>query len=199
MQANRHAVLDMMDGEGNVVWSAARDLPAPQRVLSADAARSMNEMLVQIPERGTARRAALSMTRAAGKTGTTQGYRDAWFVGYTGNFTSAVWYGNDSFKPTNKLTGGSLPAMTWQRFMEAAHKGIDLYPIPDIENPLPEPGSTPVAARDDDAPLIVRPPSINADTQRLLSNLSRMMRDAPPTGTNRVAARGEDATAAEAR
>ncbi|UHD44878.1 PBP1A family penicillin-binding protein [Aureimonas altamirensis] len=199
MQANRHAVLDMMDGEGNVVWSAARDLPAPQRVLSADAARSMNEMLVQIPERGTARRAALSMTRAAGKTGTTQGYRDAWFVGYTGNFTSAVWYGNDSFKPTNKLTGGSLPAMTWQRFMEAAHKGIDLYPIPDIENPLPEPGSTPVAARDDDSPLIMRPPSINADTQRLLSNLSRMMRDAPPTGTNRVAARGEDATAAEAR
>lgn len=199
MQANRHAVLDMMDGEGNVVWSAARDLPAPQRVLSAEAARSMNEMLVQIPERGTARRAALSMTRAAGKTGTTQGYRDAWFVGYTGNFTAAVWYGNDSFKPTNKLTGGSLPAMTWQRFMEAAHNGIDLYPIPDIENPLPEPGSTPVAARDGDAPIITRPPSINADTQRLLSNLSRMMRDAPPTGTNRVAARGEDATAAEAR
>lgn len=199
MQANRHAVLDMMDGEGNVVWSAARDLPAPRRVLSAEAARSMNEMLVQIPERGTARRAALSMTRAAGKTGTTQGYRDAWFVGYTGNFTAAVWYGNDSFKPTNKLTGGSLPAMTWQRFMEAAHNGIDLYPIPDIENPLPEPGSTPVAARDGDAPIITRPPSINADTQRLLSNLSRMMRDAPPTGTNRVAARGEDATAAEAR
>nr|WP_062228967.1 PBP1A family penicillin-binding protein [Aureimonas frigidaquae] len=195
MDSHRHAILELIDGNGKVVWNAERDLPPRKRILSEDAARSMNEMLVQIPERGTARRAALSMTRAAGKTGTTQGYRDAWFVGYTGNFTAAVWYGNDSFKPTDKLTGGSLPAMTWQRFMEAAHQGIDLRPIPFIEDPLPAPGSVPVAANGPDgAPAISRPPTINAQTQRLLARLARMMRDAAPLSPDRLAA-AQDATA----
>jgi hypothetical protein len=81
-------------------------------------------MLANVPKWGTGRRADLKMTTAAGKTGTTQSYRDAWFVGYTGNYTAAVWYGNDNYQPTNRLTGGSLPAMTWQRIMEFAHTGI---------------------------------------------------------------------------
>ena len=59
----------------------------------------MNSMLVQIPEIGTARRAALPGIRSAGKTGTTQSYRDAWYVGFTGNYTAAVWLGNDDFTP----------------------------------------------------------------------------------------------------
>jgi len=78
----------------------------------------MNSMLVQVPEIGTARRAALPSIRSAGKTGTTQSYRDAWYVGFTGNYTAAVWMGNDDFHPTRDMTGGSLPAMTWQRLMD---------------------------------------------------------------------------------
>ena len=81
-------------------------------------------------------RAALPNIRSAGKTGTTQSYRDAWYVGFTGNYTAAVWIGNDDFHPTRNMTGGSLPAMTWQRLMEYAHKNIDLKPIPGIENPF---------------------------------------------------------------
>jgi penicillin-binding protein 1A len=67
-----------------------------------------------------------------GKTGTTNAYRDAWFVGYTGNFTCAVWYGNDDYSPTNRMTGGSLPAQTWHDIMVAAHAGVEVKEIAGI-------------------------------------------------------------------
>ena len=125
-----------MTRSGEVFYDFDRDAPKPQRVLSEKAVSEMNSMLVQVPEIGTARRAALPNIRSAGKTGTTQSYRDAWYVGFTGNYTAAVWLGNDDFHPTRNMTGGSLPAMTWQRLMEYAHKNIDLKPIPGIENPF---------------------------------------------------------------
>src|SRR5699024_512081 len=143
-----------------------------RRVLSEQAAKSMIEMMVRIPEVGTARRAQLSMTRAAGKTGTTQSYRDAWFVGYTGKFTGAVWYGNDSSKPTNKMTGGSPPAMTWQRVMEAAHQGIELRPLPYLEKPFPDTKKDKVAvAEDGAASRPARPLSLTLAAQKVLADL----------------------------
>jgi len=90
----------------------------------------MNEILSQVPEWGTGRRAKLDDRKTAGKTGTTQSYRDAWFIGYTGNYVSAVWYGNDNYTPTRRLTGGRLPAMTWKDIMSFAHQGVDKRPIP---------------------------------------------------------------------
>ena len=75
-------------------------------------------------------------------------YRDAWYVGFTGNYTAAVWLGNDDFHPTRNMTGGSLPAMTWQRLMDYAHQNIDLKPIPGIENPFVD---AEVAAKADEA------------------------------------------------
>jgi penicillin-binding protein 1A len=188
MDSHRHAVLSLSDSNGQILWDANRDMPPRHRVLSEQAAKSMNEMLVQVPIKGTARRAQLSMTRAAGKTGTTQGYRDAWFVGYTGNFTAAVWFGNDSFRPTNKLTGGSLPVQTWHRFMEAAHQGIELKPIPFIADPLPAPTEPKVAAAPDAAPQPKRPLSLNSTTQKLLLDLGRQFEAAPPLGPEKVAA-----------
>ena len=160
----------------------------------------MNEMLVQIPIKGTARKAQLTMTRAAGKTGTTQGYRDAWFVGFTGNFTAAVWYGNDSFRPTNKLTGGSLPVQTWHRFMEAAHQGIELKPIPFIDDPLPSPTAPKVAAgpAEGAAPQPVRPLSLNNAAQKLLLDLGKQFETAPPLGPEKVAANRPAAPASAA-
>jgi penicillin-binding protein 1A len=78
---------------------------------------------------GTGRSAALPRP-AAGKTGTTQDYRDAWFIGYTADLVAGVWLGNDDNSPTNKVTGGSLPAQTWRRFMLAATQAMPVRPLP---------------------------------------------------------------------
>lgn len=137
MAGMRHGITQILSQAGEILYDHSRDRKAPRRVLSEKAITDMNSILVQIPEWGTGRRAALPMTRAAGKTGTTQAYRDAWFVGFTGNYTAAVWFGNDDFSPTRRLTGGSLPAMTWQRLMDYAHQNIELKPIPGIEEALP--------------------------------------------------------------
>jgi membrane peptidoglycan carboxypeptidase len=90
----------------------------------------MAGMMSKVVSEGTARRAALDGIPTAGKTGTTNAYRDAWFVGYTGNFTCGVWYGNDDYSPTNRMTGGSLPAQTWHDIMVVAHQGVEVKEIP---------------------------------------------------------------------
>jgi penicillin-binding protein 1A len=92
----------------------------------------MAGMMSHVVSEGTARRAALDGIPTAGKTGTTNAYRDAWFVGYTGNFTCAVWYGNDDYSATNRLTGGALPAQTWHDIMVAAHQGVEIKEIAGI-------------------------------------------------------------------
>jgi penicillin-binding protein 1A len=102
--------------------------PAPSRVIEARNVGMMNAMLSQTIERGTATKARFGWP-AAGKTGTSQNFRDAWFVGYTSNLTTGVWFGNDNGKPT-KLTGGSLPAIAWKDFMVAAHKGVPVAALP---------------------------------------------------------------------
>jgi len=94
----------------------------------------MNEMLGAVIDHGTGRSAALTRP-AAGKTGTTQDYRDAWFVGYTADLVAGVWLGNDDNSPMNKVTGGSLPAQTWRRFMLAATQAMPVRPLPSAPSP----------------------------------------------------------------
>lgn len=132
-QARPKAILRVYNSHGDLlVDNGAAGFG--KRVMSERAVRSMNEILTQVPEWGTGKRAKLDDRKTAGKTGTTQSYRDAWFVGYTGNYVGAVWYGNDDYTPTNRLTGGRLPAMTWKDIMTFAHQGIDLRPIPFTED-----------------------------------------------------------------
>jgi penicillin-binding protein 1A len=197
LAGTRHAFTQIINHRGDVLWSWERDGPEPKRVLSEKAASEMNSMLVQVPEWGTGRRAALPMTRVAGKTGTTQSYRDAWFVGFTGNYTAAVWYGNDNFSPTNEMTGGILPAMTWQRMMNYAHQNIELKPIPGIENPFPDPKLVAKAEGEKDEAaespsLMERPRILSTATTRALRELNERFRTAPvltaPAGRTRVSA-----------
>ncbi len=175
----RHGIVQISDPSGKILWDFKRDTPEPKRVLSEKAASEMNSMLVQVPERGTARRAALPMTRVAGKTGTTQSYRDAWFVGYTGNYTAAVWFGNDSYAPMNNLTGGIIPAMTWQMMMMQAHQNIDLKPIPGISNPFPKqaPATDPKLVAQNNTSNSDKPQNTVPDYPRILSSeTTRFMR-----------------------
>lgn len=187
MQSRRHGIEQVLDYEGNVLYDFERDEPPARRVLSEEANSKMNRMLVTIPVNGTARRGALDNgIVSGGKTGTSQSYRDAWYVGFTGNYTTAVWFGNDDFSPMNNMTGGALPAMTFKRLMDYAHQGMELRPIPGIQNPLPsgsrpEPaaGSANVASATENMPVFVRPRSLSTEATRIIRDMSKRFKDAP--------------------
>jgi penicillin-binding protein 1A len=97
----------------------------------------MNQMLSAVIGHGTGKSAVLPRP-AAGKTGTTQDYRDAWFIGYTADLVAGVWLGNDDNTPMNQVTGGSLPAHAWRRFMLTATPAMPVRPLPTA--PLPPAG-----------------------------------------------------------
>ncbi|MCM2455571.1 penicillin-binding protein [Rhizobium sp. CG4] len=187
MQSRRHGIEQVLDYEGNVLYDFERDEPPARRVLSEEANSKMNRMLVTIPVNGTARRGALDNgIVSGGKTGTSQSYRDAWYVGFTGNYTTAVWFGNDDFSPMNNMTGGALPAMTFKRLMDYAHQGMELRPIPGIQNPLPsgsrpEPaaGAANVASATENMPVFVRPRSLSTEATRIIRDMSKRFKDAP--------------------
>lgn len=130
--ARGFAALEVRNSAGEVIYRQSDEVP--KQVLSTQVVADMNYMLNKVVEEGTARRAQLEGMKVAGKTGTTSGYRDAWFVGYTGNLVGAVWIGNDDHSPSNKMTGGTLPAMTWHAIMEPAHRGIELKPLPGLND-----------------------------------------------------------------
>jgi penicillin-binding protein 1A len=122
-----HGIAEIRDSNGKVVFRRAGS--GLGRIMSPELAGTMNEMLSEVIGHGTGRSAALPRP-AAGKTGTTQDYRDAWFIGYTADLVAGVWLGNDDNSPANKVTGGSLPALTWRRFMLAATQGMPVRPLP---------------------------------------------------------------------
>ena len=94
-----------------------RIAPAPPRVIGPREVAAMNDMLVATIKSGTGRRAAIDGQTLAGKTGTSQNWRDAWFIGYSGALVAGVWVGNDNGEPMNKVTGSGLPAQIWRAFI----------------------------------------------------------------------------------
>lgn len=136
MAGNRHGFTQIMTADGKVIWDWSRDGEKPHRVLSEQSAAYMNQMMVGVTTRGSGKRAQLPMTLVAGKTGTSQAYRDAWFVGFTGNYTGAIWMGNDDFSSMNRAFGGVVPAMMWNRIMLYAHQNITLKPLFGVENSI---------------------------------------------------------------
>jgi penicillin-binding protein 1A len=129
-----HGIAEIRDSAGKVLFR--RNGSGLGQVVSPEFVAAMNDMLSAVIGHGTGRSAALPRP-AAGKTGTTQDYRDAWFVGYTADLVAGVWLGNDDNSPMNKVTGGSLPAQTWRRFMLAATQGMRVRPLPDVASPFP--------------------------------------------------------------
>jgi len=100
------------------------------RVIDQQGVAMMNAMMTETLLTGTARKAELPGWQAAGKTGTSQDWRDAWFVGYTSRLVTGVWLGNDDSSPTKKTSGGNLPVEIWSRVMKAAHAGAPPSPLP---------------------------------------------------------------------
>jgi len=125
-----YAISEIQDTAGKPLY--VRSGGGPGRVVEAGYAGAMNAMLTDAIEReyGTGKAARIGRP-AAGKTGTSQDYRDAWFVGYTADLIAAVWMGNDDGKAMKTVTGGGLPAKVWQQFMSAATANMPPRALPD--------------------------------------------------------------------
>lgn len=187
-----HAVLEVRTGAGDLVWRWDRDGPKPRQAIPANIAADMAGMMSHVVSEGTARRAALDGIPTAGKTGTTNAYRDAWFVGYTGNFTCAVWYGNDDYSPTNRMTGGSLPAQTWHDIMVAAHQGVEVREIPGVGMGQKLPPERVANAQANAAPKVLEtkpgpPPVLTKRGADILVRVEKLLDDAAKTVTKSTA------------
>src|SRR5215831_7753120 len=113
---------------GKVLY--ARNIQQLGRIIEARYVAMMNAMMAETLTIGTAHKAALPGWPAAGKTGTSQDFRDAWFIGYTAHLVTGVWLGNDDGTPTKHVAGGSLPVEIWSRFMRGAHQGVPVASLP---------------------------------------------------------------------
>jgi penicillin-binding protein 1A len=131
-KATPYAILDIHTAKGELIYSRERDEPPPARVLAPKIAEQMNQMLQGVVTQGTGKRAQLDFTYTAGKTGTSSSYRDAWFVGFSGQYVTGVWIGNDDFRPMSRVTGGTIPAVAWHSFMSVAHTSMDIPQIPGL-------------------------------------------------------------------
>jgi 1A family penicillin-binding protein len=103
---------------------------AGNRVINEFAAQQLVYMMHQVVQTGTGRRANLGSRQAAGKTGTTQGGRDAWFIGFTADYVAGVWMGYDDNSKLSGVTGGGLPAEIWRETMLKVHEGLPEKPLP---------------------------------------------------------------------
>jgi penicillin-binding protein 1A len=123
-----HVIDRISTPDGAVLY--ARNPQTLGRIIDANAVGQMNAMMQQTLTIGTAHNAALPGWQAAGKTGTSQDFRDAWFIGYTSSLVTGVWLGNDDGTPTKKTTGGSLPVEIWSNFMRNALQGVAATDLP---------------------------------------------------------------------
>ncbi len=102
----------------------------PESILAQGTVEMMNYMLLDVVARGTGTKARLADRQVAGKTGTSQNFKDAWFIGFTPQMVTGVWVGNDDNKPMRKITGGTIPSAVWKSFMASAMQGKPVLPIP---------------------------------------------------------------------
>jgi penicillin-binding protein 1A len=149
--------------------------PGLGRVIDDRHVAMMNQMMQETLISGTARKAALAGWPSAGKSGTSQDYRDAWFIGYTGHLVTGVWLGNDDNTSTKKLTGGAMPADIWNHFMTAAHQGLPMADLPGMAGRTIDPVAPPPA-----------PPGSVAPSNPLTSMLAPIL--SPLTGATSTAA-----------
>jgi penicillin-binding protein 1A len=131
--AKPYAIMEIYTASGELVYSRERDEPPTPQVISREVVEQMNQMLFKVVEEGTGQRAKLDFTHVAGKTGTSTGPKDVWFVGFTGRYVGGVWIGRDDNRPmSGGTTGGQLAAPIWQQFMSVAHTDMNIPTIPGL-------------------------------------------------------------------
>ena len=149
-----YAIEEIRDETGEILYR--RSGSGPGIVLAPATVRDITRMLTAVVTEGTGRAANIGRP-AAGKTGTSQDYRDAWFMGFTAELATGVWMGNDDGAPMNKVTGGGLPTRLWAAFMKAALEGQPARPLPGLAIP----DAPPAMAEPEVAPVAPAPPPIS--------------------------------------
>jgi len=181
-----YAILELRNTRDEIVYSRERDEPQPAQIFKREDIEILNTMLEKVVEEGTGTAAKLDFTVAAGKTGTSSGPRDVWFVGFTGQYVTGVWFGNDDFSEmVSGTTGGHMAAPAWHRYMAAAHTNMDIAQIPGLplhprqieerqrlaeirrDDPSAGAGSTEPSKR------------MPARTRKMLTSLSKLLKEAP--------------------
>jgi penicillin-binding protein 1A len=127
-----YAITEIRNAQDQEVYSRQHDEPPAEQLFDRRVVETLNEMLSHVVTEGTGRAATLDFTSVSGKTGTSSDYKDAWFLGYTGQYVTGVWYGNDNFTSMNRVTGGLLPARTWHDYMVAAGSNGNIPQIPGV-------------------------------------------------------------------
>jgi penicillin-binding protein 1A len=129
-----YAITEIYSSKGDLIYSRERDEPPAPQIVKPEVAEGMNWMMNKVVTDGTAQAAQLDFTNVAGKTGTSSGPNDVWFVGFTGRYVASIWLGNDDNRPmANGNTGGHLAAPIWHDFMAVAHKDMNIPTIPGLD------------------------------------------------------------------
>jgi penicillin-binding protein 1A len=150
-KAHGYGIERIRTATGQVLYDHAAALPPKVAVIVEPALSEMDQMLRGVIASGTGARAKIGGYDLAGKTGTTSDYKDAWFIGFTGGFVTAVWVGKDDNTPMRKVTGGGAPAEIWRDFMVAALPRLAAQPIPGGPAPPPVISDSTDATPSDDA------------------------------------------------
>ena len=181
-----YAILELRNARDEVVYSRERDEPPPAQIFKREDIETLDTMLQKVVEEGTGQAAKLDFTYACGKTGTSSGPRDAWFMGFTGQYVTGIWFGNDDFSDmAGGTTGGHLAAPAWHRYMAAAHTSMDIPQIPGLPlhpRQVEERQRLAEIRRDDPGSAAGGTGSAKrmpARTRKTLTSLSKLLKEAP--------------------
>ena len=185
------AAVEIRNSHGELVYTHESNAPVPAQAIPADKIAEINNMLKYVLTDGTGRAAQIPGIIAAGKTGTTSGFRDAWFNAFTGNLVCSVWFGNDDYTPMANMTGGTLPAQTWKAIMAYAHQGLDIKPPYGVVAPAPAKGGeiAAVVATKNGAGLVEvkpRPVGLSRKAGQIILEIGALARDAHASNANAI-------------
>jgi len=189
LETHYYGIEEIHTLQGELLYSHERETPPRKQLFDRKVVETLNTMLQGVVTNGTGKATQLDYTYNVGKTGTSTAYRDAWFVGFTGQYVAGVWLGNDDFTPMARVTGGSFPAQTWHNFMVLAHDtdnipqipGIPLHPVQVAEQERLAKLQT-AAATDTEVIAPATPESVkdmSSMTRQVLEKLGTMLKDAP--------------------